>query len=91
MKEYNLEKEVGFKCDTWPAKNVAEIRPFPEECWEILRTLDLKPLTGMYQGFNLDPLILVLPFLISRGVLLKLYCREEFSLRMCPQSAFSLF
>ena len=48
MKEYHLEQEVGFKCDQWPAKGVPNIRPFPEECWEIMRTLDLKPLTGEY-------------------------------------------
>ena len=57
MTKYHLEEEVGFNCTTWPAKNVPDVRPFPEECWEILRTLDLKPLTGEYQGFNMDPLL----------------------------------
>ena len=67
MKEYHLEKEAGFKCDTWPAKNVPNIRPFPEEMWEILRTLDVKPLTGMYQGFNMDPLLENLDSPMAKG------------------------
>jgi hypothetical protein len=65
--KYHLEKEVGFRCDTWPAKNVPEIRPFPEECWEILRTLDLKPLRGMYQGYNIDLLLENLDSPMAKG------------------------
>jgi len=67
MSKYHLEEEVGFRCDTWPAKNVPDIRPFPEECWERLRPLDLKPLKGDYQGYNLDPLLENIDSPIAKG------------------------